>query len=352
VADGSVAAPTLPPGTAGPLLDALTRPFREQRARALKGRARWLETRVEREPSPLATSPHRSAGAWHRARARALLAGPHARAATCGERTVERVCRHCGEAREVPVGCGTKLTCGDCYGRATRRLRARMLASIEAHDARERARGRRPSLLTLTMRASASMDADARLLARAWARLRAWFAKQGLRALTYARVVEIAEGQSGRHVHAHVIIWLPWVKYTDLGAAWARATRGRAEAQGADVKRIKTSRDRRKRAGMYATKAAGLYAAKAAGPRAATRDDVSPLAVLNAADWWGAMYGRRLYTASRGFWVVRAVACGSCDATAAPVFLVRWCAPSRPLAATPHAPCAPPCASACADAAE
>jgi hypothetical protein len=221
-------------------------------------------------------------------------------------------------------------------------LRGRVLDALSAHDGRERARGRRLSFVTFTMRARPTMEETARALQRGFERWRAWLASAGLRDVRYARVAELGDGQRGGHVHFHVLMWLPFVSYKRAGKAWVRATGGAAEAQGVDFKRVRGAADRRDKAALYASKAAGMYAAKAAGPDAtdASAD------VLRAADWYGAMYARRLYTASRRFWVERIVACDCGAAEPRGRGLVWRVSSVRPASPRAHGDRAPPCAPA------
>jgi hypothetical protein len=117
-----------------------------------------------------------------------------------------------------------QISCPDCEASRASRLRRRIAVVVGLHDARERAAGREPVLLTYTIRDPlvASPAAAVHVFRVAMPQMRAELARQGVGA-AYVRVEEFTPGVVG-HVHWHVVCWLPpWVDYAALHRAWWRA---------------------------------------------------------------------------------------------------------------------------------
>ena len=113
--------------------------------------------------------------------------------------------------------------------------------------------------------------------------------------------IEVTPGSDAAgHVHAHVVMWLPWVDYRELAREWSRATDGsdQVDVAGADARG----------AARYIAK----YLSKGLG--------VLPPRL--AASWYEASYGRRRYSASRRWWQPRE--CPDCHVPRPRSLLLGW----------------------------
>lgn len=286
-------------------LDAALAAWRRERARehsARAGAAAW-EGRAR-------------TAAWHRARARALAEPWHERAARCGSEWVaENRCDGCGHAEARPVRCGLRHWCASCAAHRARREYARMMRVLAEHVRAERSRWHRAGrprhqapqlrLLTLTVAHHGESVAEQRAaIERAWPRFRREVHRlAGGHAPPYAATWEVGiEEAAEGHCHLHVLIIAPWMPLHALASAWVRATHGLAEAQGLDLRTVRRP-----------SEAAAYLAAYVAGSTAAME-----LPVPVAAAWVRATHGRRLITASRGFWLAATAAyvpaCSCCGA--------------------------------------
>lgn len=107
-------------------VEAKTRDWREDRARALESEARRRERAAKRKAgvTPLEA---RKAGRWHRARAK----GQRYRisnAIDCGTgpKVRQTTCQACGTVEEHPLSCGNTLVCISCRGRLQQKRRAKI----------------------------------------------------------------------------------------------------------------------------------------------------------------------------------------------------------------------------------
>ena len=230
-----------------------------------------------------------SGGAWHLARAQALGVSIVDRIASCGSRTLHLVDED-GVCTERPLGCGQRA-CPECSPRWARRWAARLRAVIMAHEGIQRSQGRRPALLTLTVRDTGDVDADRRTLTRAWQRWRAWWHGRFGWAFSFVWVWEITAGKQGQgHVHAHVVAWLPvWWSWAKGQAAWSRACGERGGNVDVQVRGDSGSVGQ---SVQYCVS----YLSKLAG--------IDTLSSELAAEWWSACYGKRAVSVSSGFWAV------------------------------------------------
>jgi len=143
-------------------------------------------------------------------------------------------------------------------------------------------------LLTLTIRHSGDVTLDRARIAEAWVRWRAWLWRR-LGAPPFARVWEFTDGRDGKgHVHLHIATVWPWVDFSELHAAWSRATRG----EGTHVD-VGTGPKRAKHSAPLSSKTVAAYLAKYA-----TKGSVSENPALLCA-WVRASTGRRKVTTSR-----------------------------------------------------
>lgn len=103
----------------------------------------------------------------------------------------------------------------------------------------------------------------------------------------FCGIWEVADkSHDSGHPHLHVCVVLPWIDVRAMAAAWVRATDGKAEAQGLDLRTVPT-----KHAARYV----------AAYVTASTLDDdISPEV---SAAWVRTTYARRLVQTSRGWWL-------------------------------------------------
>ena len=284
---------------------ARTRPWREERARAL----------MERDST------------WHTQRALGLLAR-ETTVRECGTQAAAvGYCADCGKVHVQARRCGDRHVCGACASWAGKKTWARVVPAVERmlRDARREwnARGRisrqRPivRMLTLTTRDTGDMVADRETLQRGWGRHRAWLDRRanprynkviGLpRArLRFVRVWEVTKGTHGLgHVHCHVVTVLGWYSYKDAREAWSKHTDG--ESSQYDVTTGRTGGRQKEQAAN-----AGRYLAKYISKGA---DVESELGEVKGAEWWIASYARRALSAHRGAWLVRNAHCGDCGST-------------------------------------
>jgi hypothetical protein len=253
----------------------------------------------------------------------------------------------CGHLHEREARCEARIGCGTCARDYWRRTHARARDAVVAADAAELRENRgRPSariawcptcecdhaepqrrflrLLTLTVRHTGDLERDRATLEKGWKRLRAQLAKRGLRRVRFFRTYEITPGvDSLGHVHVHVIVWLPWVCYAWLSAAWARATDDASTG-------VRVTRDTR---GLPADSAAAYVATYA------TKGSGSQLDARLAADWYAASYGRRALASSRALMPEPDRSCPGCGASDWEVERVErpvWVPPSAPVIGGPN----------------
>ncbi len=302
------------------------------------------------------------AGQWHATRAASLAAGAFAKSTRCGSRIAEFRDYDGAGLRSVVQGCGHR-GCDRCEGQRTRRVSARLKAAIEAHDTIEAKRNRVRRFLTFTVRATddaaeaASFDA----MRRQWSTFLALYHQRHDANFVFVAVAE-PHLKAGRW-HFHAVAWLPkWYPYRQLHTLWNRAVGGRAysaavreaertaaaAAAAAANAAAKAARVGRVSAGAAAALAAATgvadraaaAAGAAAGAAAAAAAALSTATVGNvdvqekdagrgkgganaylckylvklakfaglsneiASALWQETYGRRLLTASVGFWKV------------------------------------------------
>ena len=126
------------------------------------------------------------------------------------------------ETGEVRLVCTCRLlVCPTCEAARAARLSRWSAEVVPLHDEVERARGREPVMLTLTVRDSGDASADVALLRRAWPRFYLYL-RRTLGVRYYFNAEEITTGRAGQgHVHWHVVTWLePWVDYSELHRQW------------------------------------------------------------------------------------------------------------------------------------
>lgn len=256
--------------------------------------------------------PTATAGEWHAKRARRLAQEPEQVQAECGQTAVTI---ECGCQRlAVPAGCGRPQFCDACATRKRARLTARVKRSVRAMSGQTWLGGRRGPgrrlewyLMTFTMGDSGDPEADRRHLAAAFNRWRAWLYNRNGVALPYCLAWEVTPGGSGTgHVHAHALMRLPFLPYTEAAEAWSRATGGRAGDNGLDFGRRDANGKPRRAPNVHE---AARYVAKYIA-KGASKDCSAQL----LARWYCAQYARRTYSASRGFWEAKkqACACATC----------------------------------------
>lgn len=225
-------------------------------------------------------------------RARAMSMDTRARLGECGERCAVI---QCGCRRVVAeVGCRQRWLCERCRLRHARRMRRRLHRSCRIWE--KTARGRSWRLMTFTPpEHSGDIALDHRRIGRAWRKWQQWLARQ-VGKFPYALVWEVTEGNDGRgHVHAHVVALLPFFDYRAALDRW-RAEIGRADAQWDCQKATKGPGG----AAEYVAK----YVSKGSNPGVFTPE----LAARTCA----AFYGKRLVTASHGFWFKPPPECKKC----------------------------------------
>jgi hypothetical protein len=245
----------------------------------------------------------------HARRAEALAGGLFPRVTAC--RTVRwKVRCACKYVHEREALCGARMSCKHCSQHYWQTMHRKVIPAVDAAEraewrlnhARPRGERRFARMLTLTMRNSGDVAHDLDTITTGWARLRAWFAKRGLRRIRFVRVVEITKGEDverGRatsalgHVHAHVLVWLPFVAYDEASAEWSRATNGESTGLGKILPLRGGSHGAAVYVGSYATKGYQLDG------------DL-------AAEWWAASYGRQIVSTSVGLFGPLSRACPEC----------------------------------------
>lgn len=331
----------------------LARAWRQGRrdGRGQVARERGLIT--ERWTAAGSEPPSVSRGEWHAARARSLGRPLERKTRECEAATAKVACG-CGR-RTVKIGCGLRWLCKLCqrkiYGRIRRRSQRALRAHVKASLAAQRfgtGKQRRPVLLTLTVRKSGDVDADRARIILGWKRLRQWCWKHVIRVSCASPVVGpkggikgcgcgkgcgafhfvlLPEATDGRglvarergqvtargrfaHFHAHAVVLWPFVPWGDAKAEWKRATRGGY----LDIKPLKDRRptDRRgrpRRPDPYdGVQAAAFYVAKYTSKGVA----VTRMQPELAAEVLDAVHGRRLVSASHGFWIPPPKCCTKC----------------------------------------
>lgn len=231
--------------------------------------------------------------AYAERRARALAMDPSARVAECGERNG---LIRCGCRRVVvAVGCRQRWLCDTCRTRYARRLRRKLHRSTRTWSRARPGDRQRWVMLTGTVRHSGSVAADREQLGDAWRKLRQWVHKR-IGSFPYALVWEVTPGRDGRgHVHWHAVVLWPWLDWNDVRAQWKRAIGD----DGAELD-MKACRKGPGGAAEYVSK----YAGKGTNLR--------KMPPVLAAHVSSAFYGRRMVTASRGFWFPPPRECRSC----------------------------------------
>lgn len=319
-----------------------TLPFRELRAEESKDRA-----------AAAINQRDESGYRWHSARARGQLER-FERIGKCGTEAWPCKCSSCGhESHRVPVRCSCHRVCLPCRQRRAAHERDRFRAGRHAALGRLRpltTRGVggnrfREVFVTLTVPHAASTAEDIAALYDAWTRFRSrlnYYLKHRLRlprrwaeVIPYVRVTEIGTGNEGGHVHFHFWAILPFLHHAQLRRWWGEALRDVTYVPVRSVDELLNDAteewDRR-----------GIV--RAALPRhdARTMRAYVPWPVLDVrsahdvagelvkylvkdlvdgetlvgpwefADWYCALEGRRLLTASLRFWIAVEVACQKC----------------------------------------
>jgi hypothetical protein len=223
---------------------------------------------------------------WHRARADALGLPVADRMRLCGHGAVELASPQ-GEVVELPIGCAQHL-CPKCEAKRLRKVGRRARLAIEAHDARQRRRHRRATLLTLTVRDTGDPVADRERIMAGWKRWRSWWRKRYGWSFAFVLVVELTAGSADTgHAHAHVVAWMPrWFDWKKAQAAWGRAV----EDGNLDIQQRQDDATSKQALGYltaYLNKALQL---------AKVPPDV-------AASWLVGTYGKRRVTTSWRFWL-------------------------------------------------
>jgi hypothetical protein len=261
-------------------VDATLAPWRAARASRMAAKGRAL--------APFS-------GRWHLSRARGARRTFAERTAACGTfDAAELHCKGCGTVHRVLHRCRVAWACETCrkaYWRSwSHRLRNALAAELmeAAYTWRRAGRPRMHApklvLLTLTIRHSGDVELDRARIAEAWPRWRAWLWRR-VGAPPFARVWEFTDGKDDKgHAHLHVATIWPFVSFSELHAAWSRATHG--EGTHVDVARGKHKKP-------VSSKAAAAYLAKYA-----TKGSESGNAALLCA-WIRASTGRRRVTTSR-----------------------------------------------------
>lgn len=241
-------------------------------------------------------APDEGKRAYAEKRARALAMDPSARVGECGTRNG---LIRCGCRRVViAVGCRQRWLCDDCRRRWSRRLRRRLHRSTRTWSrARQRASGDRWRwvMVTGTVRHSGDVGADRDRLGNAWRKLRQWAHKR-VGTFPYALAWEVTPGRDGRgHVHWHAIVLWPFIDWHEVRAEWKRAIGD----DGAEID-LKACRKGAGGAAEYVSK----YVSKGTNIR-----EFSPVLAARVS---AAFYGKRMVTASRGFWHRPPPECKSC----------------------------------------
>lgn len=287
-----VAAPAAHPGppidSFAAAVDVETESWRLAKARAFEERARARPQSAR----------------WYLSRARTMREGWATSIDACGSPSDAVIrCTSCRAMHPAPFECRRRSLCGRCSDKHFRRVRRRVLPSVDRLRAELRRMPRRapircgdPScgcarvakrcawdtrLVTLTVSHSGSLETDRATLERGWVRLRAWLHYHLDVAPSYVRVTECTPSDAG-HVHLHLVLGVPPICYRWLGEEWESATDGAAAPQGLDVSTCRDSDRAAKYVAKYVTKGSGA------------------LDVSTAAAWVCASYGRRTLVASRG----------------------------------------------------
>lgn len=260
-------------------------------------RARWAAK---------AADPDRAGAsrAYAEARARALARPISRKVGECGEKGVTVKCKCPGRGRFRPFGCRQWWLCAKCRAdrapRMGRKLREALHSRFaEASSAWGPTRDERPRfvLLTLTVRHSGCLATDREAIARGWRRFyQRLNAEIGV--FPYAGVWEVTPSDGG-HVHAHVAVVWPYVRFDDARAWWLKAC--------PESERINFSWKRKD--GKPSTPASianylGKYLSKGAS------DAFTP---TMAAEISAAMYNKRSVFAARGFWLRFVPECPCCQ---------------------------------------
>ena len=269
---------------------------------------------------------------WYDERARGLHVPRAHRVRECGHGDGVALRCACGRHVVTPA-CGQVQLCGRCRKRCFARVRRRTVRALHAHvrasqrawEARGRPRGGRRTLTmaTLTVRHSGSLETDRAVLVRAWCRLRAWIRKRiiqrfcplrldgskgGVRCgcgrrcgrFLYVMVWEQTPGDDGRgHVHAHVVVLLPFIEWADIHAEWKRATDKRSTFIHLRTDGGKSPERAAHYLAKYASKGVDLAGPEQWAPELAAR--------ALAMQW-----GRRKVSASHGAWLPEPEGCTTC----------------------------------------
>ena len=227
---------------------------------------------------------------WYERRATALQRPLAARHGGCGGEGVRVRCG-CGEL-VVPTACGLRWLCEKCQRRVYNRIRARTVRALKHHvyeaTTQRAARGqqRRPVMATLTVRHSGDLAVDRDRLVTGWRKLRQWLHRR-VGKFVYVLVWECTPGTlADGHVHAHVVALLPYVSWAAMSEEWVtRATEG--WSKGIDLKPTR-----------YSVRGAAVYVAKYASKGVQVRGFEPELAAALV----DAVWGKRLVSASHGFW--------------------------------------------------
>lgn len=259
-------------------------------------RDRWRARAGDRD-----RAGHQRDYAARRAEALGRPVGP--RVGKCGTVGAMVACACPGASRFRPYGCRQWFLCARCRKerspRLGRRIREGLLARFaEEVDAWNGKRDERPRLvlLTLTVRHSGDLAVDREALASGWRR----FYKRMNRWIgvyPYAGVWEVTPSDDG-HLHAHVAVVWPWLKWKDVRALWLESC-----PESERINMVAKRRDGKASTPSSVANYLGKYLSKGVG-------DFSPR--LNA-EVSAAMYNKRSVFTSTGFWEKFVPVCPTCD---------------------------------------
>lgn len=222
----------------------------------------------------------------------------------CGETGVTVKCACPGRGRFRPFGCRQWWLCAKCRKDRAPRLGRRMREGLHARFAQAShewgsTRDERPRfvMLTLTVRHSGCLATDREAIALGWRKFyKRVHAEIG--AFPFAGVWEVTPSDGG-HVHAHVAVVWPYVKFDDAREWWLAAC--------PESERINFSWRRKDRKPSTPNSIANYLSKYLAKGAEAT---FSP--ALNA-EISAAMYNKRSIFTSRKFWVAFVPECPCCS---------------------------------------
>jgi len=226
-------------------------PRAERMAQRLEARGRevWRsgQGQVVLDRRELADLPERCSE-WHAQRAASLRRPLDEKLAQCGQTWARFACG-CADTWG-PVGCRQTGACAGCRRRWWTRKRKQVVESLE-HCHRQaqatwergrRYRAARPRLvlLTGTIASTGTLERDREVLVRAWARLRAHYAKWSRgrscypRSFPFVLVWELTHRAGVPHLHWHAVAVVPFLPLPRWARLWPAWTDGAGEPQGLD----------------------------------------------------------------------------------------------------------------------